>query len=115
MTFLPENFTVGHQVYSATGSGYGNTPAESWSTPSTVSVYAIYPGTPGEDYEAGRNPSLIPMFLLGSKDALGAVKARDRFTVNGDLFEVDGAIEDFTQGPFGWTPGVRVRLMRVEG
>lgn len=115
MTAFPERFTVSRHTYMQGAPGFGGVPAESWSAPSTVSVYAIYPGTPGEDYEAGRNPSLIPMFLLGSKDALGAVKARDRFTVNGDLFEVDGAIEDFTQGPFGWTPGVRVRLMRVEG
>lgn len=115
MAFLPENFTVGWQVYTASGTGYGNTEEESWTEPSTVPVYAIYPGTPGEDYEPGRTPSLIPLFVLGSKETLGGVKARDRIIVEDKTFEVDGVVEDYTMGPFDFAPGVRVQLRRVEG
>lgn len=115
MTPFPESFTVGHQVYSESGTGYGGLPTESWAPPASVPVYAIYPGTPGEDYEPGRNPAEIPLFLLGTSDALGSVQPRDRFVVNGDTFEVDGAVENYNFGPFGFEPGVRVTLKRVEG
>jgi len=115
VTTYPEPFTVGHRVYSSTGDdGYGN-PVESWATAVDVAAYAVYPGVPGEDYEPGRIASLIPMFVLGTATALGSVKARDRMVWGGEEFEVDGEPENYNYGPFGFEPGVRVRLMRVEG
>lgn len=115
MAAFPEPHTIGLQVYSTAGDDGRGNPVASWAAAVSKPAYAIYPGTPGEDYEPGRNPSKIPMFVLGSKDALGTVQARDRIVIGSDTFDVDGAPEDFTLGPFGFEPGVRIRLMRVEG
>jgi hypothetical protein len=115
MPAFPEPFTCGHRVYSATGDdGFGNA-VPSWATAVTRNIYGAYPGTPGEDYEPGRNPSTIPLFLLGSTAQLGTVHARDRIVWQGNEFEVDGEPESYDFGPFGYEPGVRVRLKRVEG
>ena len=115
MTLFPESFTVGHRVYSSTGDdGYGN-PIESWATAVDRAVYAVYPGVPGEDYELGRVVSKIPMVVLGTADELGSVQARDRLVWESKEYEVDGEPESFDSGPFSFTPGVRVRMIRVEG
>lgn len=115
-TFYPEPWTVGVRVYSASGAddGYGN-PTESWATAVTKACYAVYPGTPNEDYLPGEIASRIPMFVLGSSASLGTVHARDRIVWGGKEFEVDGEPESFDAGPFGFEPGVRVRMIRVEG
>lgn len=43
------------------------------------------------------------------------VTAADRVRVVGDVYEVEGRVQDFNHGPFGFTPGVRVKLRRVTG
>lgn len=111
---FPEPHTAGHRVYSKSGSdGFGN-PVESWAAAVTVAVYGTYPGTPGEDYEIGRVSSKIPLMMLGTATALGGVKARDRMVWLGVEYEVDGVPENYNYGPFSYTPGVRLRLIRVE-
>lgn len=115
MGVFPERFTIGVKSYSASGDdGFGN-PVESWGSPVSTPVYAVAPGTPGEDYEPGRTPSRIPLVVLGSSDSIGSVRARDRVVWQGLEFEVDGEPESFDCGPFGFTPGVRLRIIRVEG
>lgn len=44
------------------------------------------------------------------------VDSRDRFTLgDGHTYEVQGPVQDYSFGPFGWRPGVVVNLLRVEG
>lgn len=115
MSEYPELHTIGHAVHSSSGDdGYGN-PVDAWADAVDRSVNAIYPGTPGEDYEPGRNPSTIPMIVLGSTDQLGTVTYRDRIVWDGDTFEVEGNPESFDFGPFDFEPGIRIRMVRVEG
>lgn len=38
----------------------------------------------------------------------------DRMVVDGKTYEVDGEVEDYNHGPFGFTPGVVVNLKRAE-
>lgn len=40
---------------------------------------------------------------------------RDRVTLRGTVFRVVGWPEDYDTGPFGYEPGSRVNLKRVEG
>jgi hypothetical protein len=115
MSELPTPYTIGHRAYSATGDdGFGN-PVESWAAAVSRAVYAVAPGTPGEDYEVGRVSSRIPLIVLGPKTSLGTVHARDRMVWAALEFEVDGEPGNFDFGPFGWAPGMRVRMIRVEG
>ena len=115
MASFPERFTCGLRVYSLGSTDDWGNPAPLWAEPVSRAVYGAYPGTPGEDYEPGRNPSQIPLFLIGSSDQLGDVHARDRIVWQSAEFEVDGEPENYNFGPFGFEPGVRVRLLRVEG
>lgn len=120
MATYPTPHSIGHHVYTEGAVGFGGAPTVTYvpaldEAGTSLDVYAIYPGTPGEDYEVGRTPSRIPLFVIGSADTLGTVAARDRVDYNGDLYDVDGAPENFNTGPFGFAPGVRVRLMRTEG
>lgn len=112
---FPAPFTIGHRVYSATGDdGFGN-PVESWAVAVSRAVYAVAPGTPGEDYEVGRVSSRIPMVVLGPASSLAGIGARDIVVWAGKDYEVDGVVEDFDYGPFGFEPGCRIRMIRVEG
>lgn len=41
--------------------------------------------------------------------------SQDAVVVDGVTYTVEGVPEDYTHGPFGWEPGIRVNLTRVEG
>jgi len=112
---FPTPYTVGISTYSIGSLDAFGDPIASWSAPVSVGVYAVAPGTPGEDYEPGRDVSRIPMVVLGPASSLGDIGARDRITWAGRTYEVDGEPEDFDHGPFGFEPGCRVRMIRVEG
>lgn len=43
------------------------------------------------------------------------VTPADTVTVAGLEYEVAGEVEDYSHGPFGFAPGVRVNLRRVSG
>lgn len=108
-------FTVGVRVHSGSSDdGFGNE-VDAWADAVDVSVYGVAPGVPGEDYEPGRVASKIPLFVLGPTSVLGSVTARDRIVWDGAEFEVDGEPEVFDFGPFTYTPGTRVRIVRVGG
>lgn len=42
-----------------------------------------------------------------------AANPRDRVVLDGNMHEVEGYVEDFNHGPFGWRPGVRLNLRRL--
>jgi len=111
----PTPFTIGVSVYETGADDAHGNPVESWATAADVPVYAVAPGTPGEDYEVGRNPSTIPLMVYGPTASLGSVAARSRVVWQGDTFEVNGAPEVYDYGPFSFAPGTCLRLMRVEG
>lgn len=115
MSNFPTTHTVGHRVRSEGVAGYGGVPEESWAAAVDVAVTAVYPGVPGVDYEPGRTSSEIPLFMLGPADSIGSVAARDRMVWQGSEYTVDGEPENYNYGPHGYTPGIRLRLLRVEG
>ena len=89
---------------------------ESWE-PYTVAVFGWQPWSSGdqEPGEGGRNPLITGITLLIPPSLTPHVCGRDRFTVDGRLFEVVGATADYSTGPFGWAPGGAVNLRRVDG
>ena len=64
-----------------------------------------------EPFDANRTPVVrdLDVYMPAS-----AAKPKDRMTVGGVLYSVVGHPEDFNHGPFGFAPGVRVSLLRVE-
>lgn len=40
---------------------------------------------------------------------------QDHVVVDGRTYAIEGAVQDFNHGPFGFTPGVVVNLRRVTG
>jgi hypothetical protein len=112
VTTFPVPWVVGHRtVVDGVDDGYGNA-TRSWSDPVDVPVYGWAPAGTGEPV-AGRDEVTWDLDLYAPPGLV--VSSRDRFVVDGVEFDVDGVGRDFTHGPFGFAPGVVVRLRRVEG
>lgn len=120
MTPFPTPFTVGVKTFEAGAVDDMGVPSESWSAPVETAVYGWSP--PGTRGQSASEPFLVgreavtwdldllvpPGFSCGPKD---------RVVVPGysTEFEVEGLVEDYNFGPFGFKPGGRVRLRIVEG
>lgn len=115
MTVFPELLTVGLHVYAEDVADDWGDPEPSWANPITRTVYGWASPSLTETVDAGRNPTEIALEVYASTASLGDVHEGDRMTVNGELYEVDGGAQNYDFGPFGFAPGVRVNLKRVEG
>jgi hypothetical protein len=92
---------------------HGN-PVESYGTPVTVSGCAFDPGGTVESFEPGRDVvTTSPRVFVPS--GAGSVSSRDRVTVRGKLYAVQGDPAVFTNPFTGWTPATVVNLERVAG
>jgi len=108
----PMPWTVGHRVFTpGVEDAHGN-PVKAWAAPVDRGVYAWAPAGTSEP-EAGRDEVTWDLDLYGPAGFTAG--SLDRFVVDGDEFEVEGRVRDFNHGPFGFMPGVVVRLRRVEG
>lgn len=88
---------------------YGNT-VDAWAdTPVPTPVYGWGPAGTNES-NASRHTVTADVELLAPPDF--TVDPRDRIRILGKTYEVQGDVEDFNHGPFGFTPGVRVNLRR---
>jgi hypothetical protein len=110
---FPTPHTVGVMRY-LTGAEdeYGND-VESWADPEPVRVHGWGPAGTEEDNE-GRTRVVADLQLMAP--AGFTVDPQDRVEVDGVVYEVEGKVEDYTHGPFGFAgAGVRVNLNRVTG
>lgn len=91
---------------------HGN-PVESWSPPVVVEGCAFAPQGTVETFTPGRNMvSSSPMLYVPTGTV---VSARDRVTVRGSRFLVDGDPAVWVNPYTGSRPGVAVKLERVAG
>lgn len=90
---------------------YGN-PIEGYGDPVSESVYGWAPGGVTE-LTGWQSQVTADLQLYAPADF--TVGPRDRVRVAGVTYDVEGVVEDFNHGPFGFTPGVRVNLTRVSG
>ncbi|OBG32419.1 hypothetical protein [Mycolicibacter heraklionensis] len=80
----------------------------------SVTSVAVYGWQPSSEMErhtaalAGRTVSDLKLL-----SPTGDFKSSDAVVINGVTYEVDGEVEDFTKGPFGFNPGFAVGLRRV--
>ena len=114
MAAFPERWAVSHEARTTGGLDEMNMPVEGFSSPVSVPVYGW--GPPGAD-------EIIRPLETGVKRDLDLYCATpfaghgDRVTVPGERlpFKVEGYPEDYNRGPFGFAPGYRLNLVRVEG
>lgn len=111
---FPTPWTVlTHAVVEGTKNSHGNK-TKTWASGVEQPVYGWAPPTADlEPLEAGRTAVIRDLDVFAPSEFV--VGPHDRVTVDGDLYEVVGHPEDFNHGPFGFAPGFRVSLKRVEG
>lgn len=84
-----------------------------FSPPVTRKVYGWSPpGVEEESYASNRD------YIIQDLDVYAPVgfevSADDRMTIDGEEFRVLGGSRDFNHGPFGFVPGIAIRVKRVE-
>lgn len=90
---------------------HGN-PADAWATPASVGVYAFDPGGSAETFPPGQDRVITtPKIYAPATVVFGA---RDRVTVRGVLYEVDGETAEWKH-PDGSQEGNVINLKRVAG
>lgn len=110
---LQSLFTIGVKRYTEGSVDQYNNPTKSWSAPVAVEVYSIAPTTSAEPFEAGRNAVITGLTVLAPVGTV--IGPKDRVVINSEEYEVDGKIADWSKGPFGWAPGIEIKLKRAEG
>lgn len=103
--------TIGQEIYQAGVEDPHGNPEDSWASPVDVGVYGYGPRFAST--EPGGTQVIVGLTVYGPKSL--QVGSRDRFIVNGLRYDVDGELGDWTNGPFGFAPGIEFNLKRVEG
>lgn len=110
--FIPARKTVDVKRMGEVTDPFGNVVA-SWSEPEPVKVYGWEAPKTDEPELAGHDRVIVDLVVLTPPNV--PIGAHDRVVVTGREFEVIGEIEDAGNGPFGFDPGSRIKLRRVEG
>lgn len=109
---FPTPWTVDVLPYVGTAEdAYGNETPTWATTPVVRSVYGWAPAGTNES-NASRHTVTADLELYGPSDF--TVDPRDHVRILGMTYEVQGDVESYDYGPFGFTPGVRVNLRRFE-
>ena len=110
---IPTPFTVTVAPFDSDATDAHGNDVDAWGTPVDQPVYGWGPAGSAEPREPGRDEVTTDLDLLVPPGF--TCTPRDRVTVADQTFEVEGRVQDYTRGPFGYQPGGVVRLQRVEG
>jgi hypothetical protein len=114
---FPLRYEVGLHAYSTGGDGYSSAavytpPRDSPGIAEKVYGWSVPSST--EPHGAGRDNLVVTdVELLAPPDF--PVGPYDLVDLPDGQYEVIGQPQDYTHGPFAYTPGVVVKLRRVEG
>lgn len=112
MRYISE--VVKHSKYNGTGQDPKGNDVESWAAPVDLGIYAFNPGVSSEPFVSGHDARVVTEPCVYAPPS-AQVSARDRLTVRGVLFEVDGDPLDF-RNPYGSEmDGLQINLRAVEG
>ena len=109
---FPERFTVQHEVFTPGVEDSQGNEVDAWAAPVAVRVYGWAPPSGDREIRDTRTGVERDLDLYCRTPFAGP---RDRVTIRGERFTVVGHPENYDFGPFGFTPGCRVNLRRVEG
>ena len=106
--------TVQHRAYTGTVKDSRGNVVDTWADPVDVDVYGWYvpathePQIPGHDDRVRVDAAVLApeSFRPGSMD---------KVVLPIGEFAVEGEVQDYNHGPFGWRPGNVVNLRRVTG
>lgn len=90
--------------------------AKTWSAGTEVAVGGWATTTTDELTESGREAGIERLSVYGTAANLSVFSPRDRATVDGVLYELDGPVSDYSHSPF--TPALDravIVLKRIEG
>jgi hypothetical protein len=104
--------TIGHMVWSAGATDAHGNPVDEWAAPVNVAVYGYGPPAVRAETEPGGTQVVSHLEVYAPPFI---VDPRDRMVVDGVTYGVSGEVGDWDNGPFRYTPGVVIRLKRVEG
>lgn len=88
---------------------FGNT-TDAWAAVPTPAP--VYGWAPAGTNETNASRHTVTADLEVFAPAGFTLDPRDHVRIDGRTYEVQGEVEDFNHGPFGYTPGVRVNLRR---
>ena len=110
--FQISEYVQRHVFVSGVDDAHGN-PVEGWADPVSVGIYAFNPGTTSEPFIPGHDRVVTQPAVYAP---VGTVFGpRDRVTVRGVLYEVDGVPLEY-RNPFGGlVDGIQVNLRGVTG
>lgn len=87
---------------------------DAWAEPATVLIYGWAPSGMEQEIDGMRRPVAWDVDVYAPAGVEGSPRAK--WILNdGRTYEQVGHAEDFTHGPFGFAPGVRINLKRIEG
>lgn len=112
---LKAKHTVGwiRYVEEADTDPYGE-PVAGYLPPQPVKVYAVADTDP-EELPGITSDRLSDRKSLYVPPEFPDVDRKDRMELRDGIYEVDGGVVRYDQGPFGYNPGGRLRLVKVEG
>jgi hypothetical protein len=110
-------YTVGHRVYTEGETDDLGNPREGWADPVPLKVFAIAPTASLADAEPAlpsRDAVITGLTLYVPRGA--QLGPHDRFVIDGEEWEQEGDVGDYSRGPFTNAVGhVVVYLKRKEG
>jgi hypothetical protein len=112
MTVYPLAQTVGQKPYTSTTKNAHGNDVVNYGAVITRPVYGYGPPTRTSDAEPGGTQVIDGLDVFAP---VFPVDPRDLFVVDGIEYTVDGHADDWTKGPFGFSPGQVIHLKRVEG
>lgn len=104
---------VSWEAYQGSAEDSHGNEIESWSPPVSKGIYAYNPGTTQDLLESGHDRDIIKPSIYAPNDVV--MGARDRVTVRGLLFEVDGETKEFRNPHGSRMDGNQIDLRRVNG
>jgi len=86
---------------------------DAWGEAVSVLVFGWCPVDESASTEQGRTTVVSKVDILAPPGTTGA--HRDKWILNEVEYQQVGGVKDLTHGPFGYKPGVVIRVERVDG
>ena len=109
---FPERFVIQHEARTEGEVDRQGNPVAGFADPVERRVVTIYPPSDDDIVRAEQSGTVWHLAII-SLTEWGAHK--DRVTVDGVPYFVEGHAEDFTHDPWGFPGGYRLKLRRVNG
>lgn len=89
---------------------HGN-PIHRWAEPEVRKVFGWHQSSSSEPSEQGANRVATTLVVLSPWPAT----VKDQIAIDGVTYEVVGESQDWNHGPFGFEPGYRFTIRRIDG